>query len=74
MVIGVIKDHKSRQSASMILMPLYLEGKWEKFHMKVSKNLEQNTTLDITTNWKQTFAKFEVSQSRRRPLLGPSPG
>ena len=45
MVIGVIKDHKSRQSASMILMPLYLEGKWEKFHMKVSKNLEQNTTL-----------------------------
>ena len=64
MVIGVIKDHKSRQSASMILMPLYLEGKWEKFHMKVSKNLEQNTTLNITTDssWKQTFAKFEVSQ------------
>ena len=40
MVIGVIKDHKSRQSASMILMQLYLEGKWEKFYMKVSKNLE----------------------------------
>ena len=40
MVIGVIKDHKSRQSASMILMQLYLEGKWEKFYIKVLKNLE----------------------------------
>ena len=70
MVIGVIKDHKSRQSASMILMQLYLEGKWEKFNMKVSKNLEYVTT---NSSWKQTFAKFEVSQSHRRPLLGPSP-
>ena len=24
-------------------------------------------------SWKRIFAKFEVSQSRRRPLLGPSP-
>ena len=65
MVIGVIKDHKSRQSASMILMQLYLEGKWEKFYMKVSKNLEY-VQLNVTTNssWKQTFAKFEVLLSR----------
>ena len=25
-------------------------------------------------SWKRTFAKLEVSQSWRRPLLGPSPG
>ena len=27
----------------------------------------------ITTSWKRTFTKFEVSQSRRRPLLDSSP-
>ena len=30
-------------------------------------------TLELETK-KRTFSKFEVSQSRRRPALGPSPG